>query len=287
MSSDAKPKIAAVMGWPIGHSLSPRLHGFWLRQHRIDGAYVPLAVRPEDFEQAFRSLPSLGFAGTNVTIPHKEIALACVDEADDMAKRIGAANTITVRPDGSLFGQNTDAFGFTENLHQGFPQWVPDAGPVAVLGAGGASRAVCVALIDAGVPEIRLVNRTMSRAETLAGDLDGPIVPVPWDQGAAALDETTLLVNTTALGMTGQDGLDLDLGGLPTTAVVTDVVYTPLETPLLAAARLRGNPTLDGLGMLLHQGRPGFANWFGVEPEVTPELREFVLAGLPQPEDGR
>lgn len=287
MIPDNKPKIAAVMGWPIGHSLSPRLHGFWLRQYGIEGAYVPLAVRPADFEHAFRALPSLGFIGTNVTIPHKEAALACVDEADETAKRIGAANTITVRPDGSLYGQNSDAFGFLENLRKGFPEWRAPEGPVVVFGAGGSSRAVCVALIDAGVPEIRLVNRTVARAETLADDLGGPMTLVPWDDRAAALVEAALLVNTTALGMTGHAPLDLDLSHLPPRAMVTDIVYTPLETPLLAAARARGNPTVDGLGMLLHQGRPGFANWFGVEPEVTPELRAFVLAGVSAPPENK
>jgi len=287
MSPDAKPRIAAVMGWPIGHSLSPRLHGYWLRQHGIAGSYVPLAVRPEDLQKALRSLPSLGIAGTNVTIPHKELALATVDDADAVAKRIGAANTITVRPDGSLYGQNTDAFGFTENLNQGFPGWDAKAGPVVVLGAGGAARAVCVALIDAGVPEIRLVNRTLSRAETLAADLNGPFSLVSWDKGPKALDGSTLMVNTTALGMAGHETAAFDLTRLPPETIVTDIVYTPLITPLLAAARHKGNPVLDGLGMLLHQGRPGFAKWFGVEPEVTPELRDFVLAGLPQPAEDK
>lgn len=271
------------MGWPVGHSLSPRLHGFWLRENGIDGAYVPLAVKPEDFAQAFRALPGLGFAGTNVTLPHKEAALAAVDEADETARRIGAANTITVRPDGSLFGENSDAFGFIENLNSAAPTWNAADGPAVVVGAGGSARAICVALMDAGVAEIRVVNRTAERAEALAHDLGGPFSVKPWDSRAKALDAAALVVNTTAMGMAGNAPLDIDLGHLPPEAVVTDIVYTPLETPLLAAARERGNPTVDGLGMLLHQGRPGFANWFGVEPKVTPELREFVMAGLSAP----
>ncbi|MCG8510715.1 MAG: shikimate dehydrogenase [Rhodospirillales bacterium] len=277
-----KARVAAIIGWPVGHSLSPRLHGFWLEKYEIDGAYVPLAIHPDNFETAFRSLAALGFAGTNVTLPHKEQALACVDVADDEARRIGAANTITVREDGSLHGGNSDAFGFRENLIAELPGWDPKAAPAVVVGAGGSARAICVALMDLGVPEIRLVNRTASRAESLARDLGGPFSMIPWENRAAVLDGAGLLVNTTAMGMSGNPPLDLDLGGLPPEAVVTDIVYTPLETPLLAAARNRGNPVVDGMGMLLHQGRPGFAKWFGVEPEVTEDLRAFVLAGLPR-----
>lgn len=272
-----------MIGWPIGHSLSPRLHGFWLQHYGIDGAYIPLAVEPENFERVFRALPGLGFAGVNVTIPHKEAALACSDEADDVAQRIGAANTITVREDGSLLAQNSDAFGFAENLRTSLSDWDPITGPAVVVGAGGAARAVCVALMDMGCPEIRLVNRTPQRAETLTGDLGGTFRILPWAERAAALDDAALLVNTTALGMTGQIALDLDLDHLPPAAVVTDIVYTPLETPLLTAAKARGNRIVDGLGMLLHQGRPGFAKWFGTEPEVTEELRAFVLAGMAVP----
>ena len=280
MIPSGEAKIAGVMGWPIGHSLSPRLHGFWLDQYGIDGTYVPLAVSPNAFDAAFRALPSLGFAGVNITIPYKEAALAAVDDADDMAQRIGAANTITVRPDGSLFGQNSDAFGFITNLRTALPDWSGAQGPAMVIGAGGSARAVCVALMDAGVPEIRIANRTVRRAESLADDLGGPFTIVPWSQAVTALDGTALLVNTTGLGMTGKPPLEMDLRNLPPETVVTDIVYTPLETSLLAAARARGNRTVDGLGMLLHQGRPGFAKWFGTEPEVTAELREFVLAGM-------
>lgn len=285
MIPSGEAKIAGVMGWPVGHSLSPRMHGYWLDQYGIDGTYIPLAVPPHAFEEAFRALPLLGFAGTNVTIPYKEAALAAVDDADDTARRIGAANTITVRPDGSLFGQNSDAFGFITNLRTSLPGWNGARGPAMVIGAGGSARAVCVALMDAGVPEIRIANRTVRRAESLARDLDGPFSIVPWSRAELALDGIALLVNTTGLGMTGKPPLELELANLPPETVVTDIVYTPLETSLLAAARARGNRTVDGLGMLLHQGRPGFARWFGAEPEVTPALRDFVLAGMAP--DGR
>lgn len=275
-----KAKLAGVMGWPIGHSLSPRLHGYWLRQYAVDGAYVPLAVRREDFAGTVRMLPRLGFAGANVTVPHKEAALAAVDEAAGEARRIGAVNTIVVRADGSLMGWNSDGFGFMESLKAGLPEWNPGLGPAVVLGAGGAARAVCAALVDGGVPELRLVNRTASRAEALAADIGGPIEVVSWAERESALDGARLLTNTTTLGMAGNPPLDLVLERLPPEAAVTDIVYAPLRTPLLVAAAARGNPTVDGLGMLLHQARPGFAAWFGVEPEVTDEMRAFVLQGM-------
>lgn len=280
MTLSGKAKLAGVMGWPIGHSLSPRLHGYWLRQYAVDGAYVPLAVRREDFAGAVRMLPRLGFAGANVTVPHKEAALAAVDEAAGEARRIGAVNTIVVRADGSLMGWNSDGFGFMENLKAGLAEWNPGLGPAVVLGAGGAARAVCAALVDGGVPELRLVNRTASRAEALAADIGGPIEIVSWAERESALDGARLLTNTTTLGMAGNPPLDLALERLPPEAAVTDIVYAPLRTPLLVAAAARGNPTVDGLGMLLHQARPGFAAWFGVEPEVTDEMRAFVLAGM-------
>jgi len=272
-----RSRVAGVMGWPVGHSRSPRLHGFWLRQYGIDGAYVPLPVRPEDFAAALRALPKLGFAGANVTVPHKEEALAATDRVDANARRIGAVNTIVVASDGTLDGRNTDGFGFTENLRSSIPDWRAAAGPAVIIGAGGAARAVAVALADAGVPELRIVNRTAARAERLAADIGGPMRIYGWADRARSLTGAALLVNTSTLGMTGQPPLELDLEGLPTAAVVNDVVYAPLETPLLAAARARGNKAVDGLGMLLHQARPGFAAWFGVEPDVTPELRRFVL----------
>jgi shikimate dehydrogenase len=281
MIPSGRARLAGVMGWPVGHSLSPKLHGFWLERHGVDGAYVPLAVAPDDFSQALRMLPRMGFAGVNVTVPHKEAALAAVDRVDPLARRIGAVNTVVVEADGALIGSNTDAYGFMENLRAGAPGWTPTTGAAVVLGAGGAARAVAVALLEAGATALRVVNRTESRAEALVRDLDGAVKVVPWEHRSASLADAALLVNTTTLGMTGQPPLDLDLAGLPPEAVVSDIVYSPLETPLLTAARTRGNPVVDGLGMLLHQARPGFAAWFGVKPEVDNALRDFVLQSLP------
>lgn len=287
MTISGKAKLAGVMGWPIGHSRSPRLHGYWLERYGVDGAYVPLAVAPERAEQAIRALPALGFRGCNVTVPLKEIAFRTVDRLDPVARRMGAVNTIVVDDDGALVGGNTDGFGFLENLKAGCPEWSAESGPAVVVGAGGAARAVVVALLDAGAPEVRLINRTASRAEELAADLGkdlgpdlaGTISVVDWVSRETALDGAALLVNTTTQGMAGQPALDLRLDALPASALVNDIVYVPLETPLLAAARAHGNRVVDGIGMLLHQARPGFAAWFGVEPEVTPELTRFVLEG--------
>ena len=283
MSADPHPaltgnaRLAGVMGWPVGHSRSPRLHGYWLAEHGIDGAYVPLPVRPENFERALRALPALGFRGANVTLPHKEAALALADRATPEAQRIGAANTLVIDDRGQIEARNTDAYGFIESLKEGAPAWRAPAGPAVVIGAGGASRALLVALADAGVAEIRLLNRTAQRAEALAASLGGPIRVLGWRERTKALEGASLLVNATTQGMAGQPPLDLALDRLPPDAVVNDIVYVPLETPLLAAARRRGNPVVDGLGMLLHQARPGFAAWFGVEPKVTPALRNYVL----------
>ncbi|MGF7174511.1 shikimate dehydrogenase [Azospirillum doebereinerae] len=279
MTISGKARLAGVMGWPIGHSRSPRLHGHWLERYGIDGAYVPLAVPPERAEQAIRALPALGFRGCNVTVPFKEIAFRTVDRLDATARRMGAVNTIVVHADGTLEGGNTDGFGFLENVKAGCRDWSAEQGPAVVIGAGGAARAVAVALLDAGAPEIRLVNRTRARAEELAADIGGPIAVVDWVSRETALEGAALLVNTTTQGMTGHPPLDLDLRALPVAAVVNDIVYTPLDTPLLVAARSRGNRAVDGLGMLLHQARPGFQAWFGVEPEVTPDLARIVLEG--------
>lgn len=274
----AKARIAGIAGWPIGHSRSPRLHGFWLRRHGIDGAYIPLAIRPEDAESGFRMLPRLGFAGWNVTVPHKEAAFRVVDTHTPTAQRMGAVNTVFVGDDGSLTGDNTDGFGFLENLRHGRPQWSASDGPAVVLGAGGAARAVVVSLLDAGVPEVRLANRTRERAATLAAQAAGAVTVVDWAERAAALDGAALVVNTTTAGMAGHEPLDIALDCLPAAAVVNDIVYTPLTTPLLAAAAARGNPTVTGIDMLLHQGRPGFAGWFGVDPQVDADLRAYVMA---------
>lgn len=272
---------AGVMGWPVSHSRSPRLHGYWLGRYGIDGTYEALAVAPEDLAEQLGSLHDRGFAGVNLTVPHKEAALAVVTSLSPTARALGAVNTVVVGADGNLAGDNTDGSGFLENLRQGATGWSADAGPAVVLGAGGAARAICHALAEAGAPEIRIVNRTLGRAETLAGDLTGPLMPWSWANRGAALAGAALVVNTTTLGMVGQDPLDLDLAPLPTKAVINDIVYAPLQTPLLAAAAERGNPVVDGLGMLLHQARPGFEAWFGRAPEVTAELRAHVLGSEP------
>lgn len=274
-----KTLLAGVMGWPVAHSRSPRLHGFWLRRYGIDGAYLPLAVRPEDFAEAFRALPKLGFRGVNVTVPHKEAAFRAVDETDAFARRAGAVNTVIFGADGLISGRNTDGFGFIQNLQASVPAWRTVAGSVLVIGAGGAARGIIAALLDEGVGRVILVNRTRSRADQLAEALDDRRLEVqPWEALESRLGEAALLVNTTTLGMAGGAPLELDLGGLARAAVVYDIVYTPLRTPLLAAAAARGNPIVNGLGMLLHQARPGFEAWFGTAPEVTAELAEFVMA---------
>jgi shikimate dehydrogenase len=276
-------RLAGIIGWPVSHSRSPVLHGFWLDETGVDGAYLPLPVKPDHIEQALRALPVLGFRGCNLTVPHKQAALAIVDRIDPLARRIGAINTIMVAPDGSLQGTNTDIFGFSENLRELAPQWKPTSGPAVVLGAGGAARAVVAALSDAGTAEIRIVNRTLARAEALAGDLLTPQTRITihsWDEASAVLRDAGLLVNTTSLGMVREPPLVLDLSPLPLSAPVVDVVYVPLETDLLAAARQRGHPAVDGLGMLLHQGRPGFESWFGAPVRVTDGLRRAILATL-------
>lgn len=280
MTITAKTRLAGVIGWPVGHSLSPRLHNYWLALHGIDGAYVPLPVAPAHVAQALRILPRLGFRGVNVTVPHKEAALAAVDRLDDVARRIGAVNTIVFGDDGSLAGGNTDAYGFTAHLAASAPAFRAAVGPVVIVGAGGAARAVAVALADLGAPEIRVVNRTLARAEALAVTLGGPLRVVDWAGRRAALADAALVVNTTTQGMAGQPALDLDLGALPRAAVVVDIVYNPLHTPLLRDAAARGHVTVDGIGMLLHQAVAGFEAWFGVRPAVTAELRAHVLAGI-------
>ena len=278
MTLSGKAALAGVLGWPVGHSRSPRLHGFWLERHGIDGAYVPLPVRPEDFAQAVSALPLLHLRGANVTVPHKEAAAALCDSMDDHARRLGAVNTL-VFSEGQIHGANTDGAGFLDNLRQGAPDWRAESGAAVVLGSGGAARAVIVALLDAGVPELRLANRTRAKAEALAESFGGPIRVFDWGDWTRVLDGAGLLVNTTSLGMQGQPPLEIALDALPGAAVVNDIVYQPLETELLRMAAGRGNRVVDGLGMLLHQARPGFEAWFGVRPEVDEALRDFVLQG--------
>lgn len=269
--------LAGVIGDPIGHSRSPKLHRHWLRHHGVDGQYVPLHVRPKDLAQSLALLPRLGFEGVNVTIPHKEAVLDLADEVTARALRIGAANTLVFR-EGAIHADNTDGYGFMAALADGAPEWQAGAGPVAVLGAGGAARAVVAGLLDAGVPELLLSNRTRARAEVLAGDMGGPITVVDWAEAADMLTGVSLVVNTTALGMAGQPDFTLPLDAVGPGCVAMDIVYVPLETPFLVKARARGAICVDGLGMLLHQAVPGFEAWFGIRPKVTADLRAAVLA---------
>jgi len=275
---------AGVMGWPVAHSLSPALHGHWLARYGIAGRYDAIPVEPTKLRAALEKLPENGFRGVNLTVPHKEAALDVVDSIDDTARRIGAVNTILVGDDGALSATNTDAYGLIENIRAGAGAALEagfDGRPGVILGAGGAARAAVVGLADAGVAEIRIVNRTVARAEALAelvGNSGARVSAHGWDDAAEALSDAGLLINTSTLGMAGQPPLALDLARLPNDAVVNDIVYAPLETELLATARARGNIVIDGLGMLLHQARAGFRAWFGVDPSVDEELRAAVLA---------
>jgi shikimate dehydrogenase len=270
--------IAGVMGWPVMHSLSPMLHNYWLAKHGLSGSYLPLEVQPENLRTAVRALPALGFVGCNLTIPHKEAALDIVDRADPLAQRVGAVNCVIVAPDGTLEGQNHDGFGYIESVLEAQPAWRADAGPIVVIGAGGGARAVLVALMDRGAREIRLINRTLARAMALELVLGGSVRALPWEDRHAALAGAAMLINTTSQGMAGEPPLEMPLDRLPRTALVSDVIYIPRETPLLAAARARGNPTVNGLGMLIHQARPAFKAWFGIMPEATAELRAMLEA---------
>ena len=274
----SSPPLAGVVGWPIGHSKSPRLHGHWLRRYGIDGHYVPLAVGPEDFEVALRALPLLGFRGVNVTIPHKERALAIADAVTDRAASVGAANTLTFGKDGAIEADNTDGFGFIANLRQHAADWSAGSGPAVVLGAGGAARGVLSALLSDGAREIRLANRSEGRARDLAAHFGGAVSVIDMSDVPAALADAATLVNTTSLGMTGHPPLELDLTRASPDLLVTDIVYNPLVTPLLGRAATRGLRAVDGLGMLLHQAAPGFERWFGIAPEVDDDLRAAVLA---------
>jgi shikimate dehydrogenase len=279
--------FAAIVGWPVEHSRSPALHGFWLKQHGIDGHYGRLPVEPkraalDELVAFLKRTPNA--RGCNLTLPHKIDIMPLLDRIDPLAKHIGAVNTVIKQADGTLEGRNSDGFGFLEALKQGAPGWQAAAGPAVVLGAGGAARAVIATLVAAGVPELRLVNRTQSNAIDLGVAFtpnDGRRIAIErWDERDEALDGATLLVNTTSLGMKGQPPLEIDVGRLPADAVVDDIVYVPLETRLLAAARARGQRCIDGLDMLLHQGRLGFEAWFGQKVAVSPEQRRAVAADL-------
>jgi shikimate dehydrogenase len=268
-------RLAGITGWPVGHSRSPRLHGFWLERHGIDGAYVPLRIEPAHYPAAIRGLMRSGFAGVNVTIPHKVAAFAISDTVEDSARRAGAVNTL-VFENGRIKGSNTDGWGFLENLRSSGVD--PATGPALILGAGGSTRAIAAALLDLGV-NVTIANRTRARSEQLAAELPGLAV-INWDARSIALPDHALLVNTTSLGMIGHDPLEIDLDRAVDRLTVADIVYVPLETPLLAAARARRIRCVDGLGMLLYQAVPGFRTWFGVDPTVDDALRRFVAADL-------
>lgn len=273
-------KLAGVIGWPVAQSRSPVLHGHWLSQYGIRGAYLPLPVKPDALPDAIRGLRALGFSGCNVTIPHKLGVLKLVDRVDPVAARIGAVNTVVVHNDSTLSGFNTDAYGFLASLRDVTPDFKAGSGPAVVLGAGGAARAIVVSLLDDSATEIRLTNRTLERAQELAGIDPSRVKVVPWESRSDALSGAALLVNTTSQGMVGYPPLDIALDALPASAMVSDIVYNPLETPLLAAARKRGNIAVDGLGMLLHQAVPAFEAFYGVRPKVSADLRRAVEATL-------
>lgn len=269
--------LAGVIGMPIGHSLSPRLHGHWLKRYGLAGHYVPLPVRAEYLAEVLRILPRTGFVGVNVTIPHKEAVLALADVVTDRAALIGAANTLIFRADGKIHADNTDGYGFITNLRQSAPGWAADAGPAALVGAGGAARAVVASLLDSGVKELRITNRTRIRSEQIKAEFGARVVVYDWAQAGNMLDGAATVVNATSLGMVGKQPLRIPFDALSSDAVVTDLVYTPLMTPFLTAAQERGCTVVDGLGMLLHQATPGFERWFGRRPDVDDETRRAVL----------
>jgi shikimate dehydrogenase len=270
--------LVGIIGWPVAHSRSPIIHKYWLDAHRIAGTYVPLAVTPERLPEALRGLVALGFRGCNVTMPHKQNAMLHLDRVNETARRIGAVNTIVVDDDGTLSGFNNDGNGFVQSLRDAKPDWRGDAGPALILGAGGAARAVLVALLENGVPHVLIANRTPEKAEAMAQEFGPAVEAIDWAKRNDAMADLALLVNATDRGMTGKSALDVAMDRLPGTALVGDLIYTPPETPFLEQARLRGNLTVNGLGLLLNQARLGFEAWFGVKPEVTQQLREAILA---------
>ena len=276
--SDQKFVLTGVMGWPVAHTRSPAIHNHWIAHYGLKGAYVQLPVQPQNLEAAIRGLPALGFAGCNITVPHKVNAMQLMDTLHPAARRVAAINTVVVQADGSLLGMNNDGYGYIQSLRDAQPDWRGDAGPALVMGAGGAARAIVVALLDEGVPEVRLCNRTQEKAQALKDAFGDRVTVVPWADRNSAMAGVRLLVNTTTQGMHGQPALDVALDDLPAEALVSDAIYIPLETPLLAAARQRGHQTVNGLGMLLNQARPAFHAWFGVQPELTPGLIAAVQA---------
>ena len=272
-----KIPLAGVIGTPIAHSKSPEIHGYWLKKYNIAGAYIPMDVNISNLKEVLKVLPKAGFVGVNITIPHKETVLELADLVTDRATLIGAANTLIFRKDGKIHADNTDGYGFLENLKSGAPNWNPSAGPATILGAGGAARAVISSLLDSGVPEILLTNRTKIRAESLAENFGNRVKVIDWVQAGNILEGSALVVNTTALGMVGKKEMRIPLDGLSINTIVTDLVYTPLETDLLTTARQIGCVTIDGLGMLLHQAVPGFERWFGLRPTVDNDTRAIAL----------
>ncbi|QCO55793.1 shikimate dehydrogenase [Pseudorhodobacter turbinis] len=277
MTDHPRIPLAGVIGTPIAHSRSPILHNYWLKRYGLQGYYIPMDIARADLEEVLHTLPKMGFVGLNVTLPHKESVLKLADIVTDRAALIGAANTLIFRADGKIHADNTDGYGFMANLRQHAPDWEPKSGPAVVFGAGGAARAILAALIDAGVPEIRLTNRTRPRAEALRTDFGAKITVVDWVQAPHQLWDAATVVNTTSLGMVGKPEFNLSLAELNPKALVTDLVYTPLQTEFLTAAAARGCKTVDGLGMLLHQAAPGFERWFGQRPDVDDEARERVM----------
>jgi shikimate dehydrogenase len=279
MSAPVPARRACVVGWPVAHSRSPLIHGYWLEHHGIEGTYGREAVAPEDLAGFLERLGSLGYVGCNVTLPHKEAVYGLVEVQDDTTRRIEAVNTLYLEG-GRLVGFNSDAYGFVAHLRSVLPEWRGEAKHAVVLGAGGAARAIIAGLLGEGVGRITIANRTQARGQALAAHFGAQVDTVAWPQVAGRLARCDLLVNTTVLGMPGQPALSIDLDGLPTTAAVADIVYVPLETDLLRQARARGHPVIDGLGMLLHQAVPGFEVWFGVRPVVTPRLRALIESDL-------
>jgi len=269
---------AGVIGHPISHSLSPKLHGHWLKHYNLPGEYTAIHVTEDELEAKLRSLPNEGFVGINVTLPHKVAVLKYADHVSDRATLVGAANTLTFKEDRRIFADNTDGYGFMANLRQGAPDWDPKSGPAAIFGAGGAAQAIIVALADAGVPEILLSNRTRAKSEALKAEFGTRITVVDWLQAGTMLETATTVINTTSLGMKGAHPFKVNMDALRPDAVVTDIVYNPLRTPFLETAAAVGCQTVDGLGMLLHQGVPGFERWFGRRPEVDDDTRKAILA---------
>ena len=274
---EERPRLAAVLGNPISHSKSPRMHNYWLKQNKLNGYYIPIKVELADFEQTIRTLMKMGFSGVNVTIPHKLLALKIADESSIIAQYIGAANTLTFTKENKIYADNTDAYGFINNIKSKYPNWNPKKGVSVVLGAGGASRAVIAALLSEGSKQIMVLNRTIEKAEVLKKDYDNKITVESWENINEVLASSKNIINTTSLGMNDETFIPINPKAIPEKSLVSDLVYTPLETNLLKIAKNRGSKTVDGLGMLIHQGVPGFEAWFGQKPLVTEELREILI----------